>query len=98
MTAKPPSALTLSPKTPIGTTAAVTFDEVRDANDELVEKDDVTFDKTLTIKGTAAPNTVLNLRDSFRILYEVTSRNDGSWVNQLTLSDFKRYSLSLIHI
>ncbi|EJM60100.1 carboxypeptidase regulatory-like domain-containing protein [Pseudomonas sp. GM48] len=96
MTAKPPSASTLSPETSIETTAKVTFDEVRDANGDLVEKDDVTFDKTLTIKGTAASNTVLNLRDSFRILYEVTSRNDGSWVNQLTLSDFKRYSLSVI--
>ncbi|WP_191630382.1 carboxypeptidase-like regulatory domain-containing protein, partial [Pseudomonas fluorescens] len=96
MTAKPPSSSTLSPDTPIETMATVTFTEIRDSKDNLVGENTTTFDKTLTAKGTAAPNTALWLRDRLTRLDDVTSRPDGGWIKELTLSDFKRYSLNAI--
>ena len=94
MTAKPPSSSTLSPDTPIETMATVTFTEIRDSNNNLVGKNTTTFDKILTAKGTAGPNTALWLRDGLTRLDDVTSGANGSWIKQLTLSAFKRYSLN----
>ncbi|MDR6609603.1 hypothetical protein [Pseudomonas synxantha] len=96
MTAKPPSAPTLSPDTPIETNIPVIFTEVRDSNNNPVAEGTVTFDKTLTVKGTAELNKELWLRDGLTRLNDVTSSASGNWVKQLTLSDFKRYSLSAI--
>ncbi|VVP84168.1 hypothetical protein PS934_00967 [Pseudomonas fluorescens] len=96
MTAKPPSSSTLSPDTPIETMATVTFTEIRDSKGDLVGKNTTTFDKNLTAKGMAGLNTDLWLRDGLTRLVEVTSGADGSWIKQLTLSTFKRYSLNAI--
>jgi hypothetical protein len=74
----------------------VTFTEIRDSNGDLVGKNTTTFDKTLTAKGTAGPNTALRLRDGLTRLDDVTSGANGSWIKQLTLSAFKRYSLNAI--
>jgi len=96
MTAKPPSASSLTPDTPTDTTATVTFTEIRDSKDTLVGQNTITYDKTLTGKGMAAPNTELWLRDSTSKFEEVTSGSSGSWIKTFTLSDFKRYRLTAI--
>jgi hypothetical protein len=96
MTAKPPSAPTLSSDTPIKTNIPVIFTEVRDSNNNPVAEGTVTFDKNLKVNGTAKPNTELNLRDRVTTLDDVTSSDSGNWVKQLTLSTFKRYSLTAI--
>ncbi|WP_339503223.1 carboxypeptidase regulatory-like domain-containing protein [Pseudomonas silesiensis] len=96
MTAKPPSASSLTPDTPTDTTATVTFTEIRDSKDILVGQNTITYDKTLTGKGTAASNTELWLRDRTNKFEEVTSGALGIWIKTFTLSDFKRYSLTAI--
>ena len=96
MTAKPPSASSLTPETPTDTTATVTFTEIRDSSGTLVSQNTTTYDKTLTGKGTAAPNTALWLRDRVTRFDDVTSGSSGSWIKTFTLSDFKRYSLTAI--
>ena len=96
MTAKPPSASSLTPDTPTDTTATVTFTEIRDSRDQLVGQNTTTYDKTLTGKGTAGPNTELWLRDRVTRFDEVTSGSSGSWIKTFTLSAFKRYSLTAI--
>jgi len=93
MTVKPPSSSTLAPDAPIETLATVTFTEIRDANDKLIGNDEVTYDLTLTCKGTAAPNTELGIRDGLINLEDTTSQSNGNWLKALTLSTFKRYQL-----
>ncbi len=94
MTAKPPNSSTLSPDTPIETMTTVTFTDIRDSKGDLVSEGATTFDKNLTTKGTARPNTELWIRDVLTRLDDVTSSATGNWNKQLTLSTFKRYRLS----
>ncbi len=94
MTAKPPNSSTLSPDTPIETMTTVTFTDIRDSKGDLVGEGATTFDKNLTTKGTARPNTELWIRDVLTRLDDVTSSATGNWNKQLTLSTFKRYRLS----
>jgi hypothetical protein len=96
MTAKPPSASSLTPDTPTGTTATVTFTEIRDSLGQPVDQNTTTYDKTLTGEGTAGSDTELWLRDQATRFDEVTSGSTGSWIKTFTLSAFKRYRLNAI--
>jgi hypothetical protein len=97
MTAKPPSTSTLTPDTANEITATVTFDEIRDSIGTLVGNNSVTFDPVLELKGTAAKNKALNIRDYESPISEVTSGNSGNWSKQLNFEQgFKRYRLDAI--
>jgi hypothetical protein len=74
--------------------ATVTFTEIRDSKGDLVGGNTTTFDKTLTAKGTAGPNTELWIRDGLTRFTDVTSLGTGGWIKEFTLLNFKRYNLS----
>jgi hypothetical protein len=96
MTTIPPKTSAIMPNTQSETIAKVTFDEVRDSNGHLVGNNSVTFDKTLTFKGTAQPTRELWIRDEAGTITDVTSDDYGDWIKEVTLRGFQRYSLYAI--
>ncbi|MNM60878.1 hypothetical protein D3C81_721710 [compost metagenome] len=95
MTTTPPKTSAITPNTQNETIAKVTFDEVRDSNGHLVGNNSVTFDKTLSFKGTAGENTELWIRDEAGTITDVTSEGN-IWIKEVTLRGFQRYSLYAI--
>ncbi|WP_223533294.1 MULTISPECIES: carboxypeptidase-like regulatory domain-containing protein [unclassified Pseudomonas] len=97
MTAKPPNTSALTPDTQSEVIARVTLDEILDSSGALVDKNSVTFDPILELRGTAAPDRELNIRDRSSPISNVTSGSTGNWNKELDFQQgFKRYSLSAI--
>lgn len=96
MTAKPPNTPILSPDAQSETTATVTFDQILDSSGNPVGRNSMTFDNTLTFKGTASATTELWIRDGVTRITDVTSGGSGAWIKSSTLPDFKRYRFTAI--
>jgi hypothetical protein len=96
MTANPPKTSAITPNPQNETIAKVTFDEVRDSNGHLVGNNSVTFDKTLSFKGTAGANTELEIRHGRDPITVFASDGSGDWIKEVTLRSFQRYSLYAI--
>ncbi|WPN31589.1 carboxypeptidase-like regulatory domain-containing protein [Pseudomonas sp. P5_109] len=97
MTTKPPNTSALTPDTQSEVIARVTLDEILDSSGALVDKNSVTFDPILELRGTAAPDRELNIRDRSSSISNVTSGSTGNWNKELDFQQgFKRYSLSAI--
>jgi hypothetical protein len=93
MTGKTPSTSEHFPDVPLEVSTPVTLDEVRDSSNNLIDDNGITYDKTLTFKGTSEVNTDLRLRDGEIRLTEMTSNASGIWEKNFTLSDFRRYTI-----
>lgn len=87
--------MTATPPLP-GKTATVTITEIRDEHNNLVGENVITESLTLTVRGTAAPNTALWLRDRVSQFTDVTSGPGGVWTKTFTLTQFKCVVLSAI--
>ncbi|CAI8842890.1 Ig-like domain repeat protein [Pseudomonas sp. IT-196MI5] len=96
MTAKPPNTPVLSPDAQSETTATVTFDQILDSSGISVGRNTITFDNTLTFKGTAGATTELWIRDGVTRITSATSSGSGTWITSSTLLDFKRYRFTAI--
>lgn len=96
MTAKPPNTPILSPDEQSETTATVTFDQILDSSGNPVGRNTITFDNTLTFKGTASATTELWIRDGVTRITDVTSGGSGAWIKSSALPDFKRYRFTAI--
>lgn len=78
-------------------TATVTISKIVGPDQVPIAEGQVTYHKTLTADGTSAPNIALRLRDSLTPVDDnVQSNGLGRWFSTVTLSKFKRYSLSII--
>jgi len=95
MTSKAPYISKLSSDKLIKNTP-VTFDEIRDSSDNLVDENTTTYDKTLKFIGTSERNTALSLREDKIRYIDMTSDASGIWREEFTLSDFKRYTIYAI--
>ncbi|PPK38137.1 hypothetical protein CD175_18035 [Pseudomonas laurylsulfatiphila] len=98
MTAKPPNTSTLTSDTQSETTDRVSFDSITDSKGTLVPKNSVTYDPMLELKGKADAGRILNIRDRFSYITDVTTLPSGNWIKQLDFSnqEFKRFSLNVI--